>query len=931
MTGSRVSRNPLDVAAPLSTLDATDIIFSGTQDLGQLLTELPSISPLGGRQANQNGDGSEGISSVDLRGLGASRTLTLVNGKRHVAASQNSAAVDLSTIPTALIKRVEVITGGASAVYGSDAVSGVVNIILDDEFEGLQLDANWARPFEGSPGANYAFSAVGGSSFADGKGHFTVSAQYDSSKLLRHADQPFSNNLTTLITDGTPGNGIPDQELLPRPTDLLNREGVALLPTGRSSFSPDGSSLIAFPDRTGVPSDFVGAAFEVPCERCFSFDDFITVQPDVERSVLSASGKYELTNNIEAYGELKYVNVQSQDADEPRQAIFFGNPINVAENAFLNEDIRTQLLNDGVNSFAFLKSFDELGTASEIQDRETFRVVGGLRGVFDAGFGAIDYDAYYIYGETNISTVQQNMRIDGNLNAAADAVDDGNGNIVCRGTLPGEDNPSTLNPAACVPINLFGFGSASQDALDFAFTDLFFDQKVQQEVIGLTFASDTSEFLTLPGGAVSYAGGFEYREEKASSTADPLSQQGIVRFAQATEDTEGGYDVYEIFGEVSIPVLSDLPFAQSLIIDGAVRYADYSHAGGATAWKVGSVWQVVDDVRFRGTYSKAVRAPNLTEAFSPQQGTSFFSIIDPCDADELAIDPPGSPVASNCAALGVPADHQNFDGLTINGVTGGNPNLESEKSTSWTVGVVLTPSFVPGMTLSVDYYSIDITDAIRFLSSADILRTCLENPGGPDANACSLITRDETSQITSLASTFVNAAALETSGVDVNMQYNVGPEVTNGFLDDSFFINVVYTYLRKNRSFDFQSDPTVFDERAGELARPTHRIRSTVGFSVNPVDVRLETRFVGNQSLIDAPFELDDARSPDETGSKLYNDIAVSANLDVFNGTTVRVFAGINNIFDVEPPALSAIGQLSSGGLYDQVGRTVVLGGSVRF
>ncbi len=930
VTGSLIARNPLDVAAPLTTITSEQIKLSGSQDLGLVLLQIPSISPLGGRQANQDGDGNEGLSTIDLRGLGANRTLTLVNGKRHVAASQSSAAVDLSTIPAALIKEVQVITGGASAIYGSDAVSGVVNIILNDEFDGVQFDASYGRPFEGQPGENYSFSAIAGSSFAGEKGHFVVSAQFDKSTLLTHADQPFSNDVQFVPTGSAPGDGSPDFALLPRPADAFNREGVALLPSGRASFNENGTGLVPFPDRSGVPNDFVGAAFSVPCEFCFSFDPFLTVSPEVERQTLSLSSKYQLNDSIEAYMEAKYVNVDARDADEPRQGIFFGNPINVAENAFLDEGVRAQLLADGVTSFAFLKSFDELGNAAELQNRTTFRFVGGLRGDLEAGFGTVAYDAYYVYGQTEIATTQQNQRINGNLNAAIDAVFDGNGNIVCRGTLPGETNPATINPAACAPLNPFGFGSASQESLEFAFTDLFFDQEVTQNVAGVTFAFDSSEFLNLPAGPIQFAGGFEYREEAANSTADPLARSGAVTFTQATENTSGSFDVTEFFGEVSIPLLEDMPLVESLTIDAALRYADYSHAGNATAWKVGGVWQVSEDIRFRGTYSRAVRAPNLTEAFSPQQGTSFFGITDPCDADQIALEPAGSPVPANCQALGVAADHQNIDGLTIFGVTGGNPNLALEKSESWTVGAVLTPSFVPNLTVTVDYYSIDVTQAIRFLTSADILNTCVRNPSGPDATACSLIERSNTGQITSLASTFVNAAALETSGIDAGLNYVLPDGLLGGDVEDSMEINVTYTYLEKLDDFPFQNNPTTVDNRAGEIAFPKHRVNANVSYNIDNFQVRWAGRFIGDQSLIDAPSELSDRRDPANTGTKFYNDITVSADLEL-GSQDFSVFVGLNNVFDVEPPALSSLGFLSSAGLYDQLGRTVIVGGSFRF
>ncbi len=957
VTGTRIARNITDVAAPLISTTAEDILYSNSPDLGQLLQELPQLSSFGSRLTvssdERNGSTSDtGLSRADLRGLGTSRTLVLVNGKRHVAGAAGSQAVDLSTIPTLLIEKVEVITGGASAVYGSDAVTGVVNIILDDELEGLVIDGNYNSRFENSAGENYRFAIAGGSAMVEGRGHVTASFQYDNQSLMLAPDQPFSRNYQRVnVTDANNvrGDGNFDHVILPNvaediigPFSVINTRGdliAALGNTGRWSFSEDGSGIFRLPDPVIAgqfprSQNFVAGDFAEIIPALGPRDPYLTIIPEAERYVGAASLKFDVSDNVEAYVDAKYVETSGRDIDFPRQIIFAR--INVAENPYLPESVRTQFLDAGVTEFEILDNVLELETSGEWFDRETTTIVAGVRGAFDAGFSELTFDFYAQHGSTNNTINRAPQRITPNLLAAIDAVTDpATGQPACRSAVPaaqpvGYNSPAIVDAGNCAPLNAFGIGNVSQEALDFVFKPATNLQEIDQTVIGLTFAGDTDRFAKLPGGPVYFAGGFEYRDESASFDWDTLEELGA--FGGAATDSSASFDVSEVFAEVSMPLLD------SLTIDAAIRYADYSHAGEATAWKVSGSFMPIERVGFRGTYSEAVRAPNLTEAFSPASSANFLP-DDLCDFEFLANE--SQVVADNCAALGLDSTFDAFDGLTIFGSVSGNELLTPEDSESYTIGVVFRP--FDGSQISIDYYSIEITDAIASIGGQDIVNLCLRDPNGINNQFCNRIERNPgpgltprgipVGGITDISSGFVNVAALETSGFDVaGSFYGEASAWTFGIVSEgTMSFSIVYTNVDELSEFPFQTDPSREDIKAGELGRPKHQFRTSLTYSGRLFDLRWETLFIGNQVSRNLSFDEPDVVTPDDTGMTLYNDLFISKALD-WGGSETLVYAGINNVFDETPPiAALELTARNEATNYDQYGRNFVLGAKVRF
>jgi len=957
VTGSRIARNPADVAAPLVSVGSDDVLYSNTPDLGQFLQELPQLSSFGGRQSisadERNGStSSTGLSRANLRGLGTSRTLVLVNGKRHVSGAAGTQAIDLSTIPPILIRSVEVITGGASAVYGSDAVTGVVNIILDDELEGIVFDTNYNRRFENSAGENYRFAIAGGSELADGRGHITASVQYDRQSLMLAPDQPFSNNYQRVnVTDANNvrGDGNPDHVILPNvaediigPFSVFNVFGeyaAALGDTGRWSFTEDGRDIFRLPEpivagRYPRPQNLILGDFAEITPALGPRDPYLTIIPSAERFVSTASVKFDVGASFEAYADTKYSKTSGRDVDFPRQIIFAR--INVADNPYLPESVRARFLAGGVGEVRILDNVLELETSGEWYDRQSSTIVAGLRGDFDAGFSALTLDAYAQYGSTRNEIRRAPQRITPNLGAAIDAViDPATGRPACRSHVPsaqpaGYRSPASVDAGNCAPLNPFGIGLVSQEALDFVFKPATNLQEVDQAVLGLTFTGDTNRFANLPGGPVYFAGGVEYRDESAAFDWDTLEELGA--FGGPASDSSASFDVSEVFAEVSVPVLD------TLTLDGAVRYADYSHAGGATAWKVSGNFAPVERFGIRGTYSEAVRAPNLTEAFSPASQMNFLP-DDLCDFEFLANET--QTVANNCAALGLGPDFDAFDGLTIFGSVSGNENLTPEESESYTFGVVFRP--FEGWEFSIDYYSIEITDAIASIGGQDIVNLCLRDETGINNQFCDRIARNPgpgdtprgvpVGGIIDIASGFVNVAALETSGFDVaGSFFGDASDLTFGMLKTgTMSFNIVYTNVDELSEFPFQNDPSREDVKASEIGRPKHQFKAALAYSGGLFDVRWELLYIGNQVARNISFDEPDIVSPDDTGTTLYNDVFVSKTLDWF-GSETMVYAGINNLFDEEPPiAALELTARNEAANFDQYGRNYVLGARVQF
>ena len=611
VTGSRIAKTELSSPTPVLVLGQAEIARFGTPDLGSVLAELPAIGATNTLSGNAGSNALAGSSSADLRRLGAKRSLVLVNGKRHVAGSPGSSTVDLSTIPAVLIERIEIITGGASAIYGSDAVTGVINVILKSDYEGLELNATASDSTEGVAARNHTVSIVGGTS--SDRGNVTFFAGVERIEETMSADIRQLKNWGTIVNPEDTGeeDGIFDRLRVPYVgSEMINRFGV-INPFGGDRFTFDETgNVIEQCERTATNS-FAFGQLPADCKTGFFTEDYENIYPAVQRFYVGSTMNYEITDQVRFFGDFKYNSAEVQQQFQP--SFRFGNiSIDVANNAFLSDEARARL--GGTGNVSMAKFFDELGNRSADNQRDLFRAVGGFDGYFTLSDTNFDWELFYVYGEASNIRVTENDLIPENFAAAVNSViDPDTGEAVCADPTAG-----SVAAGSCVAYNPFGFRQASQEARDWVSANVTRQDRITQEIVGGSISTDTSEFLNLQGGPIGFAAGFEYREETYSTITDELTKSGALLGA-ATPDEFGEYDVTESFVEISLPLLADVDFAHELTLDAAYRTADYSHAGEADAWKVGLMWAPLEELRVRGTYGQAVRAPNITEALRNSQ------------------------------------------------------------------------------------------------------------------------------------------------------------------------------------------------------------------------------------------------------------------------------------------------------------------------
>ena len=919
VTGSRIQRPEFSQPAPVTSIGQDEIQRFATPDLGSILGELPSISATGtlsGNATTLNG-ADAGVSSPDLRSLGLARTLTLVNGKRQVGATAGSAQVDLSTIPTALVERVDIVTGGASAVYGSDAVSGVVNVILRDDFEGFEVNVSAADSLESVNNQNVTVSGIYGLNFAEDKGNFTLFASREETETTVQSDIRQFQNFGTIVNPDNTGeeDGIPDRLVVPNIlSERISRQGV-LNPFG------GGIGLVSFLD-DGTPVDqtlregtanFAFGSFPNGCITCFDLESSRTYIPEVERSTVGAIVGYEINDNVSLYGNLRYVD---SDIVQLAQPIFrFGNVnINVQDNAFIDAGLRQRLLDGGQQFVQFSKFLDELGPRSATNTRELLQYSAGVKGDFEIASNEVSFDVSYTVGEVDNVRVTPNELIADNFAAALDSViDPTTGQAVCRSLTAG-----SLNPQNCVAFNPFGFAQSSLESRDFVSEDVIREDRITQDVFTAVLTGDTSEFLNLQGGPVSYVSGFEYRKETSATVTDAITQSGISTNA-ATPDSSGEFDVTEFFTEISLPLLKDKPLAHELTFSAAYRTADYSHVDDVDAWKVDFLWAPVESLRFRGTLGEAVRAPNIDEAFrafSP----GFANIADPCDNDNINNDPDR---VANCAALGIPAGFEANDNVSIDTLSGGNPNLDPESAESYTLGFIFQPTFIPGLSLTLDYYDIEITDAISFVASQNVINNCVDSSDGLDEGFCSQIDRNPvTNDIDLVRSGFLNASAFDTEGYEFNVRYS-GLELGRIGLPGELNLSLQGNFVEELNFFVFQDRPDEIDIDVGEVGDPELQYRVSANYQLDNLNLVWTARYIDRSFFLDiSPTgDIEEDQSPAFEASITTHDL--SANYRISD--SISVYGGVRNVFDDVPSGDN------QNALYDLVGRRAFFGVRANF
>ncbi|MGX9461646.1 TonB-dependent receptor domain-containing protein [Shewanella sp. A14] len=903
ITGSRIIREGAIAPTPVTVITGDELLSTGVTNIGEALNQLPALGNTYSLANSGRFIGTSGLNLLDLRSMGSDRTLVLVNGKRHVSSSAGTSSVDVNTIPSVWIEKVEVITGGASAIYGADAVTGVVNFILKKDINGLDISATkgWA---DDSGHNKDRFSLSYGTDFAQGDGNIAFAVEYSAQEQLRAFDRDQTSTAFTSLTnpnratvpdDNDPSN--PDRILTPNAGHYTISNAGTFYLDGWKSFNPDGSLRDVY---SGQNVD------GIRCANCdvTNLNQFVELQPEFERYNLNFKTDYQLNDDHNVYFEAKYVNSQSTNEGQP--AYFFGSSVNNVkiDNAFINPELVALMTankdNNGNNapldSINIRRFMTDLGVRIEDDTRETQRYVLGFDGTVLEDW---DYDIYAIYGQTDLERVNKNNLVYDNYANALDSVLE-NGVAVCR--------DQAARDAGCVPVNIFGFGAPSQDAIDYINTVSTGTSIIKQTVLGGSMTN--SGLFELPGGYVGFSTGVEYRKEE-SEDFEPDNAEGT--FFNALGEDKGDFDVSEIFAEITLPLLADLPMVRQLDLDLAIRFADYSTIGNATTWKSGLSWEVDDQLRVRTTYSEAIRAPNISELYGAAS-QNFFNVDDSCRAkhiNELA-DP--TLRQANCAALGIPASFDpDYDDKTLEGLSGGNRELEAEESTSYTLGIVYQPDFIDGLSITTDYWNIEIENAISAVSPQDIINRCVDSPSGVDNEYCSLITRDATShEITQIRQFSLNISSLEAAGIDFDIGYVF--EAFNGDVRS----NLIATRLLKRKDYSFQDEPDTFEELAGTAGYAKWQANWSLNYSIDNWDVNWRTRFVEGVSLYsDKELALNaNPNSSMKYGDYYISDVAVAYNFD--SGITLKF--GIDNLFDRDLP-YGSTGTNEDSSAYDNVGR----------
>ncbi|WP_025819463.1 TonB-dependent receptor domain-containing protein [Shewanella marina] len=901
VTGSRIIREGAIAPTPVTVITGEDLLNTGAINIAEVLNELPQLASTDTLGNSGTHIGTAGLNILNLRGMGTNRTLVLVDGKRHVSSVPGSAAVDINSIPTEWIDSVEIITGGASAIYGADAVTGVVNFKLKERIEGFnaQVNTGWA---EDSGYNNQKLSVSYGTNFAEDRGNVAVSVEHAQQARLGMTERDRAG--TSWVRFANP-DGDTVYEHVPNGGHYrISNGGTTMIGDKYYTFNPDGSMR-----EVNKGDKFDGSYCAGECDY-INLKQWEELQPEFDRTTANFKLSYDVTDELTAYGEAKYSVTNATTSGQP--AFFFFNPITTIsrDNAFLSQEVANAMDAAGEDSITINRFMTDMGPRIEDDKRTTQRYVLGIKGEVGDGW---DLDAYTLYGETEHKRTNYNNLIYSNFKNSVDAVFDADGNIVCR------DEEARAN--GCVATNLFGNGSVSAAARDYISTTTVGTSTIDQFVAGVSLAN--SALWELPAGYVGVATGIEYRREASETEEDPFIATGDTFFNTLLSES-GKFNVKEVFAEVSVPVLADLPGIQMLTVDGAVRYADYSSIGDATSWKVGLDWAIFDDLRIRSTLTTAIRAPNINELYSAQSG-NFYSAKDSCKVSELdKLAPEARAIrAANCAALGVAADFDSdYDSSRLPGVSGGNDNLDAETSDSFTAGFVYQPSFIDNLALTVDYWRIEITDVISAISAQTIINRCIDSKTGIDNEYCKLITRattsnpadgTEVSEITNIQVLPQNLAKSETEGVDFQLTYDI--EVGSGDLKT----NLLATYLIKERSYPFQEDNSDYRDYDGLIGSPQWQGQLQLTYKIEDWQFNWKTTYTDGvelysdttKSQYDKPYS-----NIMSYGSYATTDLFGTYNFD--NGLTLGL--GVDNVFDRDLP-LMATGNGDGEGAYDNIGR----------
>ena len=937
VTGSRVVRDGYEAPTPLTVLTQEDIQNSSpTNNIADFVNQLPSLagstSPANSRLNLSSGQA--GINALNLRNLGDIRTLVLVDGRRSVS-SAITGQVDVNTIPQLLVERVEVVTGGASAAYGSDAVAGVVNFVLDKDYEGLKVSADSGVTTYGD-GYNYSLGVAGGLSFADGRGHVLLSGELAHRDGIFQVTRDWNQIGFRTITDPpgyAPGNGRPRNIRVvgagtnnALPGGIINFNSViagsGLTANGlRGIYFGQGGSVNQFDYGTLSTSTLsVGGDY-----RLADNSRNIGLDPQDDRHGVFGRVSFEVTPGIELFAEAAYNRQESRFNAGPQLS---SSVVLQRDNAFLINTLGTDRLS-GINSVTIGTTASDLPFRKSNNERNVQRYAIGAQGAFDLFGKPAQWDIYGQYGQTNTREQLRDIMHVTRIANATDAVfaTAGNpggfapGTIVCRINV--DTNPAN-DDRACVPLNRLGTGVANPAAFAYVLGDPYREQKLEQTTAGANLS--TTPFATWAGD-VSIAVGAEYRREKVSGFV-PVEFQPLITPTATTNiwsvgnylPTFGSYDVKEAYIETVVPLGFGLEF------NGAARATDYSTAGYVTTWKAGATWQPIPDFRLRATRSRDIRAPNLNELF--QAGSS--------NSDS---------VSNPFFDIAQPISRENPRSYSYAAVVTGNTNLRPEKADSLNLGGVLTPRFLPGFSASVDYFRIEIEDGIGSVGAQEIINRCFD--GRQEfCNAYSVdATRSTPSAdfLTFLTSPF-NFSRQLVRGVDFEASYRLPLNRIFADADGDFTLRGLATRYIDNivdNGIPGTISVNTVGANGGQFSTPKWLYRfnatyDTPTFSITGVGRGISSgKYIATaiECQTDCPISTTQAPTYDNNSLSglFYADLNLTAKIDFAGGdSNGEVFLNVTNVFNRDPLLLPE-GGLSANSTYsDLLGRAFRVGVRLR-
>lgn len=939
VTGSRISRRDLVAQSPIVTTSQENLQAAGLPTVDAALIQLPQFQPGSGGFTNQSQGGlGIGQAQLNLRGLQAVRTLVLLDGRRLQPGNAQN-VIDTNIIPSSAIEGTEVITGGASATYGSDAIAGVVNFKLRRSYEGLRLSGQVGISDKGDA-ANHQFSLLAGTKFADGRGSVMLAAEYADRATVGYRDRDFSNptaGLSALTLAGyyaPSSNNLPSQAVVNGVFGTYGVASGAMPRTGNFGVNADGTLF-----RSGAPDlNYRSGAFDacvVDTPTTFGYDGFCTnnLQGGLKRYSALARAEYEVSSNVTLFAQGIYAHSEatgqgSHPALQPTGAS--GLSVKVT-NPFIPADLRAVLASrpDPTANFVYAKRFGDNGPRRYQSETDTFQILGGLRGQIPG----IDWDfeAYASYGRAKSldTTVGSNS-----LSATQRLIDAADGGAsLCAGGL-----------------GIFGPGPVSAQCAAY----IRRDTETRTRVAQTEFSASTSGTLfTLPAGEVKGAISANYRENSFDAMPDAGLQAGDIASVVAVQPTRGKIKVAEIAGELLIPLLSDLPLIQSLNFTPGYRYSKYSPGGGVSTYKLNFDWRVADPLLIRGGYQKAVRAPNIGELYQAPTGILVNiggppSSGDPCDVRTIyRTGTNAASVRALCLAQGVPAnvvDSFNQANGGIQATSAGNPDLEPERATTFTIGAVVQPRFLGGafdrLNLSVDYYNIKIKGVIGTLDVPTSLAKCFNSDGSNSAYSasnyfCTNLTRDPaTGQIVQSLQTLLNLGGYRTAGIDAQLDWaldagDIGLPSGFGRTDLSLAVN----YLDK---FDIQVLPGApYQDYVGAISPSsgTTGIQSFAKWKMSGSvtqtlgDFQIGLRWRHYSKFRDVNTVTNSASTV--AGTKAYDYFDIVGKVDV--GERFELRGGITNIADRQPPTVGTFAGITNLGIYDAIGRSFYVGFTASF